>query len=291
MLFYTLVTLDFSMVTESLDSRSRSRHHRVTTSAASSRCDTMRRTRSDSESWGRLIMTVAHRWPVPAFVCILAAALAGTSAGQIPPAPRQPPPSRRDSADKDYGAELARFPMKSPAEAHERDRPAARVPRRAGRRRAAVAQPGGHRLRRGRPALRRRVPRVQPVGRRERTRGRTERAASGCWRTPTATASTTRAPLFAADVPMATAVACWDGGVYVGLRARPALPQGYRRRRQGRRAPGRLHRLRHRPRRRGDAELVPLGPRQPLPRLDRHRRRRRSAAAIGRRRSGLGPRP
>ena len=59
------------------------------------------------------------------------------------------------------------------------------------------------------------------------------------------------------------------------VRSRPALPEGYRRRRQGRRAPRRFYRLRQGRGGRGDAELVPLGPRQPVPRLDQQRRRRR----------------
>ena len=62
--------------------------------------------------------------------------------------------------------------MKEPGRGAAGHRAAARVPRRAGRRRAAVAQPGGDRLRRGRAALCRRVPRVQPVRRRSRRRTR-----------------------------------------------------------------------------------------------------------------------
>ena len=145
---------------------------------------------------------------------LLAAAFTAATLSWAAAGDNDKPASQAGAAEQDYAAELPRIPLKDPAEVAQGVRSPARVPRRAGRRRAAVAQPGRDRLRRGRPALRRRVPRVQPV--RRRSEARTARAASACWRTPTATASTTRAPSFAADVPMATAVACWDGGVYVG---------------------------------------------------------------------------
>ena len=98
------------------------------------------------------------------------------------------------------------------------DRGPARLPRRAGRRRAAAAQPGRDRLRRGRPALRRRVPRVQPAGP-AREEGPATRPRTGCIRLLEDTDGDgvyDKSTLFAADVPMATSVACWDGGVYVG---------------------------------------------------------------------------
>ena len=113
---------------------------------------------------------------------------------------------------------------------------------------------------------------------------RTAKAASGCWRTPTATASTTRA--------RSSPTTC---------RWRPPSPAGTAASTSGR-APDLLY-LKDTDGdgkadvrrvvftgfgtdrgRRGDAQLVPLGAGQPLPHLDQHSTAARSAAATSRRR-------
>ena len=217
-------------------------------------------------------MTIARLRPIAALASLLAIGLAGPSrrAGQARTG--QPPPSRRDSADKDYGAELPRFPMKSPAESLR-----AIVPRPGFRVELAAAEP----LLRSPVAIdfdedgRLYVAEFPEYNQYADARSRT---AKGCVRLLEDTDGDgvyDKSTLFAADVPMATAVACWDGGVYVGSApdllylkdtdgdgkadVRRVVFTGFGTDR----------------RRRGDAELVPLGPRQPLPRLDQPRRRRR----------------
>ena len=78
-------------------------------------------------------------------------------------------------------------------------------------------------------------------------RSRTARGASGCWRTPTATACTTRAPIRRQRADRDGASSAGTAASMSASRARPALPQGHRRRRQGRRAAGRFHGVRQGP--------------------------------------------
>ncbi len=159
-------------------------------------------------------MTVAQRWTIAALACLLG----GTSAAQGPPSPRQSPPSRGDSADKDYGAELPRFPMKSPAESQ----------------RAIVPRPGFRvELVAAEPLLRSPVaidfdedgrlyvaefPEYNQYaeGANKDPRGRRERGCIRMLEDGDGDGVYEKSTLFAADVPMATAVACWDGGVYAG---------------------------------------------------------------------------
>ncbi len=129
-------------------------------------------------------------------------------------------PARRavESADKDYGAELPRFPMKSPAESQ----------------RAIVVRPGFRvELVAAEPLLRSPVAidfdedgrlyvaefpeynQYKDVAKRDAA----ARHETGCIRMledVDGDGVYEKSTLFAADVPMATAVACWDGGIYAG---------------------------------------------------------------------------
>ncbi len=123
-------------------------------------------------------------------------------------------PKGRDLADKDYRTELPRFPMKEPLESQQ-----AIVPRPGFRVDLVAAEP----LLQspvaidfdedGRLYVAEFPEYNQPAGNGSR------RAATGCVRLLEDTRGVggfDKSTLFAADVPMATAVACWDGGVYVG---------------------------------------------------------------------------
>ena len=87
-----------------------------------------------------------------------------------------------------------------------------------------------------------------------------------------------RSTLFADDLSWPTGVACYKGGVFVARHAGRLVPQGHRRRRQGRRQAQGLHRLPQVQRPGGD-EQPRLGPRQ-LP-LRRRRQQRRAASSPG----------
>ena len=123
------------------------------------------------------------------------------------------PAQEAGAAQKDYAAELPRIPLKDPAESTQgrsQSGPASASswppPSRccAARSRSTSTRTAGSTS----PSF--------PSTTSTPTRSPTARAVSACWKTPTATVFTTRARVFASDVPMATAVACWDGGVYVG---------------------------------------------------------------------------
>lgn len=122
------------------------------------------------------------------------------------------PPSKKDAADKDYAAELPRIPPKTPDEAQK----------------AFVVRPGFRvELAAAEPLLR------SPVAMDFDEDGRlyvaefpeyneyagTKPHGKGCLRLledPDGDGDYDRSILFAENVPMASAVACWDGGVYVG---------------------------------------------------------------------------
>ena len=126
----------------------------------------------------------------------------------------QQAPSIQDTADKDYRTELPRFPMKEPAESHQ-----AFVPRPGFRVDLVAAEP----LLRSPVAIdfdedgRLYVAEFPEYNQDASTGPR--RGVIGCIRLLEDTQGIgvyDKTTLFAADVPMATAVGCWDGGVYVG---------------------------------------------------------------------------
>ena len=94
--------------------------------------------------------------------------------------------------------------------------------------------------------------------------------------TPTATAASTRAHVFADGLLWPTGVACWKGGRVRRRHARHLVPQGHRRRPQGRRPPQGLHRLRHAATQQAMLNNLRVGPRP----QDLRRRRPATAAAI-----------
>src|SRR5215831_13194298 len=73
-------------------------------------------------------MTRGPCWTIAPLASLLGILLASHSVGQERTGSRQAPSSGRDSATRDYSAELPRFPMKEPAEAQ----------------RAIVLRPGFH---------------------------------------------------------------------------------------------------------------------------------------------------
>ncbi len=143
---------------------------------------------------------------------LLFLAVAGHAEAQAPNVQKAPP--NRDAADKDYRDELPRFPMREPAESQ----------------RAIVPRPGFRvDLVAAEPLLR------SPVAIDFDEDGRLyvaefpeynqfdgngpKRGGTGCIRLLEDSRGAgiyDKSTLFAADVPMATAVACWDGGIYVG---------------------------------------------------------------------------
>jgi putative membrane-bound dehydrogenase-like protein len=163
-------------------------------------------------------MTVSPRWPIAAFAGFLAANLAGTSAGQGQPTPQPTLPLRRTSADEDYGAKLPRFPMKDPVESLR-----AIVPRPGFRVELVAAEP----LLRSPVAIdfdedgRLYIAEYPEYNQHDKGAKKDPRLAHerGCIRMledADGDGAYEKSTLFAPDVPMATAVACWDGGVYVG---------------------------------------------------------------------------
>src|SRR4051812_45659545 len=144
----------------------------------------------------------------PMLVAAVAAALFALAAG----GGGDEPPSKKDAADRDYAAELPRIPPKTPDDAQK----------------AFVVRPGFRvELAAAEPLLR------SPVAMDFDEDGRlyiaefpeyneyagTKPHGKGCVRLledPDGDGDYDRSLLFADDVPMATAVACWDGGVYVG---------------------------------------------------------------------------
>jgi putative membrane-bound dehydrogenase-like protein len=146
---------------------------------------------------------------------VLSAVLVRTAAAAEGPAePGQKPSPSRDTADKDYGTELSRSPLKTPADSQ----------------RELVPRPGFRvELVASEPLLR------SPVAIDFDEDGRLYVAefpeynqyvganpggsARGCVRLLEDTRGVgvyDKSTLFAENVPMAAAVACWDGGVYVG---------------------------------------------------------------------------
>ena len=103
-------------------------------------------------------------------------------------------------------------------------------PHRAGRRRAARAQTRRHELRRERPAVRRRDDATTP------SRHKDFLGRSACSKTPTATAGSTRAPSSPTSSPGRRRVDLLRRRRVRRRGAGHLLPQGHRRRRQGRRA-------------------------------------------------------
>ena len=79
--------------------------------------------------------------------------------------------------------------------------------------------------------------------------------------------------LFADRLSYPTAVACWDGGLFVGDAPDLLYLKGYRWRRQGRQTNSGLHRLRQRRSGGSSSELDSLGNGQPFPFFDKSGRR------------------
>lgn len=158
-------------------------------------------------------MTRSPRRMIAPLGSLLGLLLAATSAGQD-----RASVVGRASASKDYSAELPRFPMKEPAEAQ----------------RAIVVRPGFHvELVAAEPLLRSPVAmdfdedgRVyvaefpeynqhDPLAKKD-PRLAHERGCIRMLEDVDGDGVYEKSTLFAADVPMATSVACWDGGVYAG---------------------------------------------------------------------------
>ena len=115
---------------------------------------------------------------------------------------------RRRSTRKKTGGTLPLSPQQSLAAIRDEDRPGGR----SRRRRAAGRRPGGDRLRPRRPALGRRDGRLPD---RDGRASSSRAAASSSWRTPTATASSTRPRCFLDNIPFPTGVTVWRKGVLV----------------------------------------------------------------------------
>ena len=211
---------------------------------------------------------------------LLAAALAAAGLSGAAEGTNDKPAREAGAAQKDYAAELPRIPPKDPAEALK----------------AFAVRPGFHvELAAAEPLLR------SPVAIDFDEDGRLYVAefpeynqsadpkphGKGCVRLLEDIEGDgvyDKSTVFADDVPMATAVACWDGGVYVG--SAPDLL--YLKDTDGD-GKADLRRVVFTgfgtdPGGEGDAELVPLGPRQPVSHLDQHRRRRNRPRPAGRRR-------
>ncbi len=161
------------------------------------------------------LMTPPHRWmfvvaPVLSAVLVGFATCAEGQAG-----PGQKPSPSRDTADKDYGSELPRFPLKAPADSQR-----ALVPRPGFHVDLVAAEPLVAESRRHRHSTRTPASTSRSSPSTTRTSAPTRIAARrGCVRLLEDTRGVgvyDKSTLFAENVPMATAVACWDGGVYVG---------------------------------------------------------------------------
>jgi putative membrane-bound dehydrogenase-like protein len=154
---------------------------------------------------------IVDRRPLLVAALLLMAAL-DRADGQTPAAPKAP--SIPDTAEKDYGAELPRFPMKEPEESLR-----AIVPRPGFRVDLVAAEP----LLRSPVAIDfdedgRLYVAEFPEYNQDAKPGQ-KHVGTGCVRLLEDTRGVgvyDNSTLFAADVPMATAVACWDGGIYVG---------------------------------------------------------------------------
>ena len=90
-----------------------------------------------------------------------------------------------------------------------------------------------------------------------------------------------RATVFAEKLSWPTAIACWDGGVFVGAAPDIYYLKDHRRRRQGRRTAAGVHRLLAQ-QRAGAVEQLPVGARQSHSRRDQHQRRTDSPAGRSR---------
>ncbi len=150
-------------------------------------------------------MTLSSLRPIGAFASLLAVLLVAPSSGQ-------------DRADKDYSAELPRLPMKSPEEALR-----ALVPRPGFRVELVAAEP----LLRSPVAIdfdedgRVYIAEFPEYNQHDPVAKKDPRLAheKGCIRMledVDGDGVYEKSTLFAPDVPMATSVACWDGGVYAG---------------------------------------------------------------------------
>ena len=129
-------------------------------------------------------MTACHGMPVVA--ALMAAALCG-AAQRADDKPKSP----AGAAQKDYAAELPRFPLKSPAEAHKafESGPASMSSWSPPSRCCAARSPSTSTRTAGSTS-----PSSPSTTSTPTAKPRRQRAASACWKTPTATASTTRAP-------------------------------------------------------------------------------------------------
>src|SRR4051794_664251 len=163
-------------------------------------------------------MTVTSRRPIVVLASLFSLIFPGPSSGQDRTSNHQPPPAGRGLAGKDFAGELRRFPMKSPEEAL----------------RAIVLRPGFHaELVAAEPLLRSPVAidfdedgRVyiaefpeynqhDPVAKKD-PRLAHERGCIRMLEDVDGDGVYEKSTVFAPDVPMATSVACWDGGVYAG---------------------------------------------------------------------------
>ncbi len=159
-------------------------------------------------------MTVRRRMMFVASPLVLAllVALAACAEGQS--GPGQKSSAGRDTVDRDYGSELPRFPLKDPAESHR-----ALVPRPGFRVDLVAAEP----LIRSPVAIE-----FDEDGRlyvaefpeyNQYAGANPNQTLRGCVRLLEDTRGGgvyDKSTLFAENVPMATSLACWDGGVYVG---------------------------------------------------------------------------
>jgi putative membrane-bound dehydrogenase-like protein len=163
-------------------------------------------------------MTRSLRWTIASLVSLVALLVAGPLFGQQTAGDRQASGVGGAAVTRDYSAELPRFAMKDPAEAQ----------------RAIVVRPGFHvELVAAEPLLRSPVAidfdedgrvyiaefpeynQQDPLAKKD-PRLAHERGCIRMLEDIDADGIYEKSSVFAADLPMATSVACWDGGVYAG---------------------------------------------------------------------------